>query len=655
MGSLCARPEQPVQENSELFCREDEMWNKKIVWFISVSGLILVTGFVLKLHYFFLGLNPFINSLEYPEGYTYSTPGVIEEYVKKGAGDQNLILIPDMGLTAEIFQDFMSRHDSMFTMYAITLPGFGGTTGFPLPEKGRSNMDEVWNNWVEEGIVKLIQEQNISDPVILGYGFVGGVIAQRMAIYRPDITKASFVISGTSHVFNFDRERRRAYVDDYLTKQWFPYVNRDRWNQGAVAPEFLSVDESYGEKIFQTSNDYPLPVLMQYTIERNAFDLTYHLDSLRVPIYSLSPKFPEHWREDEKKRWVKWIEDFWIKAEAGSDLVRADFIENTGFMILHDQPEIVDSILTKFVFQDLELFNYGLNPMLNSLKYPKDYEYKKDNKINEVLIEGNGGTDVILLAGNGLTNRVFDEFMQDNSDRYRMYAVTLPGYGSENGFELPGPETSNMEQVWFRRVEEGLLDLIEHHKLEEPVIISYMIDAGMIAQRMAVYHPDKISGVVLVSGITGYFRFNKARRTQHVDEFLTKEWFPNVSRERWMQGAIGKEYLSKDSLYNEQLFSQMNDHLLPIMMQYTIEANAFDLNYHMEKLKVPMYGIVPEYPDEVKRYQETAWLSMFKEYWASASAKNPLIEYTAIPNSGFLMLKDHPERINELIEKAITE
>ena len=58
-------------------------------------------------------------------------------------------------------------------------------------------------------------------------------------------------------------------------------------------------------------------------------------------------------------------------------------------------------------------------------------------ELGAVVRKGTGTRDVILIPGWGFGAEVFDSFMRANVSRYRMVAVTLPGFGATAGPPMP--------------------------------------------------------------------------------------------------------------------------------------------------------------------------------------------------------------------------
>src|SRR6188768_2029468 len=105
------------------------------------------------------------NNLVQTDGYHTSQYGAIVSYTKSGKGTDQLILIPGLGFDASVFSDFVERNKKNFTMYSITLPGYGKTSAPPMPDSANASYGlQYWNNGAIEGIKKLIQKENLRKP-----------------------------------------------------------------------------------------------------------------------------------------------------------------------------------------------------------------------------------------------------------------------------------------------------------------------------------------------------------------------------------------------------------------------------------------------------------------------------------------------------------
>src|SRR5262245_3225946 len=102
-----------------------------------------------------------LNNLVDPPGYQTSKPGTLVQVVKMGKGTQPVILIPGLGFGGSVFAEFMEGFADNYRMYAITLPGFGGTAAPPCPAETTSFGKQTWTNAALVAIENLMKEENI--------------------------------------------------------------------------------------------------------------------------------------------------------------------------------------------------------------------------------------------------------------------------------------------------------------------------------------------------------------------------------------------------------------------------------------------------------------------------------------------------------------
>lgn len=139
-----------------------------------------------------------LNNLVDPPGYQTATLGTLGKVEKVGSGLQAMILIPGLGFSGDIFKGYMSAHEKDFTMYAVTFPGFGGTPAPPCPPESTSMGQQTWTNGAVNAIEKLIENEKIERPIILGHWIGGTQAALRLALRHPDKIKGVIIPSGSA-------------------------------------------------------------------------------------------------------------------------------------------------------------------------------------------------------------------------------------------------------------------------------------------------------------------------------------------------------------------------------------------------------------------------------------------------------------------------
>ncbi len=97
--------------------------------------------------------DPTLNNLVHPEGYQTAEPGTLGRVTRVGDGPRDMVLVAGAGFGGEIFDGFMKSWSDRFTMYAVTLPGMGGTPAPPMPDTGTSYGEQSWNTAARDAVV----------------------------------------------------------------------------------------------------------------------------------------------------------------------------------------------------------------------------------------------------------------------------------------------------------------------------------------------------------------------------------------------------------------------------------------------------------------------------------------------------------------------
>jgi pimeloyl-ACP methyl ester carboxylesterase len=113
-----------------------------------------------------------------------TTPlGALGHVEKMGRGPIPLILVPDYGTDWTFYRSFMERNRDRYTMYAVTLPGFGGTPAPPKPAFYDPAATPWWDG-AEQSLLSLIAKHKLDRPVVVGTQ-IGAYLATRLALNHP--------------------------------------------------------------------------------------------------------------------------------------------------------------------------------------------------------------------------------------------------------------------------------------------------------------------------------------------------------------------------------------------------------------------------------------------------------------------------------------
>ncbi|HVT37999.1 MAG TPA: alpha/beta hydrolase, partial [Gemmatimonadaceae bacterium] len=215
---------------------------------------------------------------------------------------------------------------------------------------------------------------------------------------------------------------------------------------------------------------------------------------------------------------------------------------------------------------------------LNNLVHAPSYRTSTLGTIPEVVKRGNGPVDVLLIPGWGFGARDFEQFMRTNTSRYRMVAVTLPGFAGSAAPPMPPAGTSYGDATWTRAAEEAIVRVIEREGLRKAVVIGHFIVGTQVAFRLALDHPELVGGLVIVGGeadhhtptrgdSTGTTPVARRERVASVDRFWGPQWFKTVTKAAFDTKNYRPLQYSRDSVRAMELWKKSSDAPLPVMIR----------------------------------------------------------------------------------------
>lgn len=299
-----------------------------------------------------------INNLVHTPGYETSEYGDIPEYIRSGNGARTLILIPGWGFDASVFRDFMAANNDNYTMYAITIPGFGKTKAPPMPPEGASYGEQSWNKGVIMGILKLIDKEKLQKPVIVGHFTLGTQLALRIAIDYPEKVGGVIIIGGQAKFIGVINGKTADYpldklilsADTYTGPKWFKHISKEDFDKGNYVPGTYSLDSLKATRLWQQSATVPLPVMVRYLCEYIASDLKAELDKIKCPVMILRAMFNDDLLQASANSYLRiQFIDTWEDASVRNPLVQVKDIPRAGTFIWKDKPDEVYSLINKFL------------------------------------------------------------------------------------------------------------------------------------------------------------------------------------------------------------------------------------------------------------------------------------------------------------------
>jgi pimeloyl-ACP methyl ester carboxylesterase len=298
-----------------------------------------------------------LNNLVDPPGSVTVQPGTLGDVLRLGDGPQDLVLIPGLGFGGEVFRSFMEGNAGRYRMYAVTLPGFDGTAPLPSPPEGTSFGEQTWTNSAVEAIEKLIAQEQLQDPVIVGHWLTGTQIALRLALKHPSHIKAVVLLAGSAKMMVTDTayatyygtpEKRVASIDRWLAPRWFRTVTRETWDDNNFLPGDYAVNPVLGLRLWREAATPKLHVWVRYLCEFNAQDITVGLDKLRVPTLLLKPGLEGFAESSDQNYMINFCHTSWNDA-AGNQSIRMETIPDARACLWLDQPALVNGAIESFL------------------------------------------------------------------------------------------------------------------------------------------------------------------------------------------------------------------------------------------------------------------------------------------------------------------
>ena len=320
---------------------------------------------------------------------------------------------------------------------------------------------------------------------------------------------------------------------------------------------------------------------------------------------------------------------------------------------------------TRFAILDLSALRVsrGLRELdfsRNNFRFPSDYRALADNAPPLIAKNGRGRETLILIPGVYSGKEVFDGFMERNETQYKFYVVTPPGLNGTPARPLPPETTSYGELTWTRHLERDVLDLISREKLKGPVVVAHGFPGSLVANEIAVHHPEVLGGVIDIAVMPVQF-FPSPRdpslrkpatpeeRVEYVNEGWAQKWFKYVTPETWESNNYAAEMFANDVSRAARARQQVESAPLQVKIRYLSEFMAADQTSDFARLNVPLLALIPGFNEKFFADPTNSFYKMsFQDSWGPLS-NNPQLQRISIPDARALILDDQPKLADEAI------
>ncbi|NKB88499.1 MAG: alpha/beta fold hydrolase [Acidobacteria bacterium] len=302
--------------------------------------------------------DPSLNNLQHAADYETAALGELGRVLKVGDGPRSMVLIAGAGFGGEIWERFMAARVDTHTMYAVTLPGFGGTAAPPMPPEGTSYGDQTWTNAAIEAVVALIDAESMHQPVIVGHWLTATQVAIGVAAAAPNKVGGVIVISGVAgfvpapgspgEAMTF--EQRVAGIDQRLAPFWFKTVTRDTWDDNNFYPSDYAQNRVRALQLWRVAAQPTLPTWIRYLCESWSQDARQAIPDLTVPLLLIIPRFDEELPVDPDNNYMQnFLHGSWDGAEMLNDQLRVEYVEGGRIFIMDDQPDALARVVDQFL------------------------------------------------------------------------------------------------------------------------------------------------------------------------------------------------------------------------------------------------------------------------------------------------------------------
>ncbi len=280
--------------------------------------------------------------------------------LKMGSGPDTMIFIPGLGFGAETYKEFLEVYKNDYTIYAVTLPGFGGSDPLPIQKQKMDFAQTPWINSAVKGIENLIQRENIEQSLLIAHWSVATQIALKLAIKHRDKFENLVLISGvaksyfesTPEMFSWSLKQREEYVN-LLSNRWFNTVTEKTWYDNNYMSYDYAVNPMRGLFLWRQSAKASLTVQIRYILEFYSMDITHELNNLTVPTLIVQPGFNDDnfYLDPERPNYMKNLTlDSWKGVE--HELITFRKIDHTRLFLMYDKPKELKSVIQTFVGKD---------------------------------------------------------------------------------------------------------------------------------------------------------------------------------------------------------------------------------------------------------------------------------------------------------------
>lgn len=264
----------------------------------------------------------------------------------RGTGPTPVVLIPAYLFDWSMWEGFMERNKDRYTMYAVTLPGFGDSEA---PARQPDEMLIPWLDNATEAIGKMIEEKGIKEPVVVGHS-LGGHVALRLGVEWPDKVSKVVTVDGLpAYVIGnspLSPAQRATAVNKELGPK-FRAVNDDQWREQLgqmISGMVTSFDDA--QRLTAIAAKTTRHAAVEYYLELIKSDITPFLFKMKRPTLAIAatPLGDEQTASPAER-----IKQTWRESLSGVDGAQIVFFEGSRQFVMYDMAPEFDKAISDFI------------------------------------------------------------------------------------------------------------------------------------------------------------------------------------------------------------------------------------------------------------------------------------------------------------------
>lgn len=292
---------------------------------------------------------------------------------------------------------------------------------------------------------------------------------------------------------------------------------------------------------------------------------------------------------------------------------------------------------------------------LDNLRHAPGYQTAAWNTLGAVSKAGRGSRAMILIPGLGFGADVFDTFVARQADDFTTYAVTLPGFAGTPALPMPSPDSASYAHTsWTRSAVRAILAVMDREGIQQATIVAHWILSSQIALRIALDHPERVDGVVLLAGVakayydndTTMLHWPAARRAAYADA-LGARWFRTVTRRTWDDNNFMTFDYARHPLRALFLWREAASPPLSVWVRYLLEFYAIDLTPDLARLRAPVLVVRPGFDDADFPIEPglNYMRSLTHDSWRGVDTTTAPIAFATVPGARLFVMYDNPEDV----------